>query len=298
VSAFIAVVEQGGFRGAARQLGISKSALSERVAELERHLGVQLLARTTRNVKLTEIGASYHRLVVPALRTLGDAERMVRQMTVHPSGRLRLTAPNELGQLLFGEVLASYATRYPDVVLEVELSDRRVNLVDEGFDLALRIGPMPDSGLVTRKLGDALHMGVYASPEFLSLHGTPAEPRELTRLRCMVMSSSTTPTQWSFVRKGKREIIPITPVVSINSYQVLGELAAAGLGIARLPYVHARGHLERGGLIEILRSYAAPPLAPFALYPSGRLSPAVRAMIDLWLEHFGRKALGQRAAIA
>ncbi|HEY5958934.1 MAG TPA: LysR family transcriptional regulator, partial [Polyangiaceae bacterium] len=207
VSAFIAVVEQGGFRGAARQLGISKSALSARVAALELHLGVQLLARTTRNVKLTEIGMSYHQLVVPALRTLGDAERLVRQMTAHPSGRLRLTAPNELGQLLFGEVLASYCTRYPDVVLEVELSDRRVKMIEEGFDLALRIGPIPDSELVTRKLGHALHMGIYASPEYLRVSGTPLEPAELTRHHCMAMSGSTSPIQWQFSRKGKREVV-------------------------------------------------------------------------------------------
>jgi len=284
VVAFTSVVAEKSFRGAARALGVSKSTLSERVALLEQHLGVRLLSRTTRSVALTDIGAHYHRQVAPAIAALSAAEGLIADLAHHPSGRLRMTLPTEIGHDALGDVLGEFAARYPDVKVEVDLIDRQVKLVDEGYDLAVRVGPLADSSLMTRRLGKPQQLGIYASPVYLERAGIPMRPRDLVQHRCLVMSGAATSNVWTF-RSGRRATtVAIEPYLSVNSFRVLATLAARDLGIARMPsrYAHAEASLA-----EILTTHAPPPRQLFAVYPSARhLSSALRAMLDVLSERF------------
>jgi len=294
VVAFVAVAAEKSFRGAARLLGVPKSTVSQRVAELEARLGARLLTRTTRSVTLTDIGARYHREVAPAVAALSSAEAVVSSLQARPAGRLRLTAPIELGQVVMGHVLSPYVARHPDVKVEVDLTDRRVDLVDEGYDLAIRVGPLRDSRLMARRLGPPMHVGLYASPSYLEGAGVPQRPRDLAGHRCLVMQGSYAATAWEF-RVGKRAVnVSIAPAVAVNSFNVLAFLAASGAGIARLPARLACGPLAERAITEVLGRFALPARQTFAVYPSGRnVSPAVRAMLELLLERFQVAPWGQ-----
>ncbi len=290
ILAFLEVARHGSFRGAARALGLSKSAVSQRVAQLEEQLGARLLSRTTRSVKLTDIGASYHSEVSPAFEALRDAEARVRQLQAHPSGKLRITAPVELGHQVMGDVLSRYGARYPDVELEVNLTDRVVSLIEEGFDLAIRVGPLSNSGLMTRALSDPHELGVFASPSYLKRSPPLKHPRDLAVHRCLAMSGAQAPTSWLFMIDGKPRSVSVTPPIMINSFQVLCALAAAGLGVVRMPMRHALHELQTGALKQLLKSYTPPPRTTLAVFPSNRyISPALRAMVDVLVETFAEK---------
>lgn len=289
IIAFLEVVERQSFRGAARALGVAKSTLSQRVAQLEEQLGAPLLVRTTRSVKLTEIGARYHREVAPAIAALRSAQAMVGCLTEQPSGHLRITAPFELGQAILGDVLATYAARYPAVSVQADLIDRRVDLIAEGYDLALRAGPLRDSALIARRLGGPQHEGIFASPAYLRQAGTPTDPRELSAHRCVVMHGAQSPTLWPFKGPHRQRTVAVTPHMSVNSIQVVCALAIAGVGLARLPASYAAPAVAAGQLVEVLQPFALPPRQLFAVYPRALAkAAALRGMVDLLTETFER----------
>lgn len=285
VLAFVQVVQHGSFRGAARASGLSKSALSQRVAALEDHLGARLLSRTTRSVTLTDIGENYHREVAPAIASLQSAEALVSQLQRHPSGRLRMTAPVELGHEILGDVLARYASLYPDVNVEVVLTNRQVNMVEEGFDLAIRVGPLSDSSMIARPLSMPHVMGTFASPAYLREHGTPKLPAELRNHKCLVMTGSQTPTTWHYRVNGKRRGISVNAHMAINSFVVLREVALQGNGVARMPVRYVQQAIKVKKIRQILKPYVLPGHSTLAVYPSARnVSSAVRTMLNLLQE--------------
>jgi DNA-binding transcriptional LysR family regulator len=282
VAVFLKVVELSSFRAAAQALRLPRSTVSLKVAQLEDQLGVRLLERTTRALRLTEVGRTYQREVAPALEAVEQAGRSAADLESEPSGTLRLTAPIELGQAVLGEVLAEYLRRCPAVKLDVELTDRRVDLIEDGFDLALRAGPLPDSTLVARKLGEPRRMLLVASPAYLSRRGIPRRPAELHRHSCMVMSGARTPTSWPFYLRGRRQLVEVDPQIAVNSHMVLRELALAGHGIARLPEMQTEADRRAGRLRGLLEKLAGPRLPWHALYPSARHpSVKLRVLLDI-----------------
>jgi DNA-binding transcriptional LysR family regulator len=219
--------------------------------------------------------------VAPALAALRAADGLVEDLRQRPRGSLRMTAPLELGQSIMGDVLAWFGANHPEVNVMVELTDRQVNLVEEGFDLALRVGPLQDSSLVARRLSQPHAKRLYASPAYLSLHGAPERPEQLADHACLIMTGHMEATTWRLHGPDGPEAIALRPKIAVNSWIVLRELAIAGRGVARLPELNVRHAVGMGELIEILPDYAPPPVACYAVFPSARnLSPTVRAMIE------------------
>jgi DNA-binding transcriptional LysR family regulator len=292
VAVFAKVVELKNFRAAARALDIPRSTVSLRVAQLEDRLGVRLLERTTRSLRLTDAGSAYYRTVTPALEALHAAERGVDERKARPSGALRITTTVEGGQLMLAPIAAEYMRRYPEVQLHIELTDRHVDLVEEGFDLALRMGKLPDSSLVARKLSPIGRLRVYASPDYLSRRGEPRRPQLLAKHDCLIMTSHREPTTWTFEVRRKPLRIAVRPRASANSFVLLRELAVAGLGIARLPDNAAESSVRAGALRAVLDAFAPPPMPWHAVFPSARYrSPKLRALLDL-LEEVSSKIGG------
>lgn len=287
VAAFAGVLEAGTFRGAARALRVPRSTVSRKIAELEDRLGVRLLERTTRSVRLTEAGAAYHRQVAPALEALRQAERALSARQLEPTGRLRITAPDGFGESDFAELVAEYLRRFPAVTVEVELTNRRVDLLEEGFDLAIRAGPLADSSLVMRRLGSSQSALLHASPDYLRRRGTPRRVEELADHDCLVLLGSA--RSWRLRRRGRFAEVPLRVRAAASSFPMLRTLALAGLGIARLP-LQFGGDAVRTGALRTVLDQAAPPALPLhVVYPSARhLSPKVRAMIELLERRYSR----------
>jgi DNA-binding transcriptional LysR family regulator len=286
---FVQVVESKTFRAAAQALGMPKSTVSFRVAALEDQLGERLLERTTRRLRLTDAGALYHRHALRALETLQEAERALSERKASPSGRLCVTSTIEGGQFVLAPVFAEYARRYPDVELEIILTDRRVDLIEEGVDVAIRGGALPDSSFIARRLPSLGSIGCYASPTYLKAHGVPASPRELARHACLVMTSQSEPLAWKFEMNGRATTVRISPRARANSFVVLAEFAKAGVGIARLPSSVAKDDIRRGALAPVLEAFTPKTSGSLhAVYPSARhLSARVRALLELLEEQPG-----------
>lgn len=289
VHVFAQVVESKNFRAAARALGMPRSTVSFRVAQLEDQLGERLLERTTRSLRLTDAGAAYHQRVLGALEALQDAERTLNDQKSQPSGRLCVTATVEGGQFLLAPLFAEYARRYPLVELDVFLADRQVDLIEEGVDLAIRSGALPDSSFVARRLGVPHALRVYASPSYLKARGTPRKPRDLADHDCLIMTAQSQPKRWPFTVARKPVSIAVKARAQANSFVVIRELACAGLGVARLPEKIAQPAVAAGNLHPLLDSFLQDTKGGglHAVYPSARhLSPKIRALLDLLEEQF------------
>ena len=276
------VVREGSFTAAAKALGLGKSTVSERVSKLEEDLGVRLLQRTTRSLRPTTDGAAFYERCQRVVSELRDAESALHR-TGEPRGRLRLTCPRLFAYAFLGPVMQQMLERYPQVDIDLVLAERPVDLVEEGFDLALRIGRLPDTSLIVRKLG-AAPMLYVASPSYLDDRGRPQHPRDLDAHQLLVVGRDG-PVQWPFLEDGR--IVPrsVHARVAVNSLVVARDLAMSGVGIAFLPAFQCAEALMRGLLEPVLTDAVPPPMPVNALYPSNRhLSPRVRAFLDLLID--------------
>lgn len=280
---FARIVETGSLSRAAQRLGLPKSRLSRRLAHLEQQLGERLLLRTTRRHSLTEFG----QLLLEHARQLAAEVDAAGALSEHrqsrPSGRLRVSMPNDLAVLLLSDALAAFSTLHPAIRLEIDLSPRRVDLLAEKFDLAIRVGdPGQDGSLVARRLGVFTH-GLYASPGYLAGRGEPREPAELMLHQAvLLLGRQGDAMPWRLSRESQVwEGLPPGRLMA-NSPDLLAALAAAGAGIAAIPDLTAAGAVRDGRLVRILSGWALPAHVAWAVFPERRLMPAkTRAFLDM-----------------
>ena len=275
IALFAAVAEAGSFVAAAQRLRQPKSTVSRRLQLLEQELGLRLIERTTRRLKLTEAGAAFLERVQPALQALGEAASDARGSQREPTGLVRMATGVGLATAGFTRVLADYMERHPRVTLELDLSDRKVDLVAEGFDLAVRAGPLEDSAFLQRKLGFARTV-LVASPGLLARQGTPREPADLRRLPTL-----TQPRQgaWVLTRGGERAEVPAQGPLRVDNVLMLLQAARHGIGVARLPRFLCREDLAGGSLVALLPAWETTGYAVHALLPSRQPTSAVRALV-------------------
>lgn len=287
MQAFVTVVDQGGFTDAARKMGVSKSAVSKHVSALEQRLAVRLLNRTTRRVSPTEIGLAYYDRAQAVLHDAAEADNMVTSMQETPKGSLRISVPVSFGVNQLSTAVARFLCAYPEIDIHMVLDDRFVELVAEGFDMAIRVGRLEDSSLKARKLAEAATV-LVASPDYLAGNGTPKSIDELCDHRLLHYTNLASGNFWKLrSASGEERQIRVGGRLTANNGDSLLKAAEAGLGIAMLPSFILRDSLETGRLVEILPDNAPEPIGIYALYPEGRFTqPKLRALIDFLADHF------------
>lgn len=289
IEVFVRVAELGGFAKAARDLGLSPPAATRAVSALEDRLGARLLVRTTRSVRLTESGARFLADAKRLLAELQEAEESAAGDHAEPRGELRITAPLLFGRLHVAPVLAAFLDRYPLVSAQALFLDRSVSLMEEGLDLAVRIGPLPDSSLIAIKVGE-VRPTVFASPAYLARAGTPQRPSDLSGHRLIHANSVSALPEWRFLEAGSERRFRFEPRLTLNANEAVRELAESGWGVARLLSYQVAEALSAGRLVRLLEDYEPAPLPVHLLHPEGRRTSAkLRAFVD-----FAALRLGER----
>ena len=280
---FAEVVATGGITAASERLGLRKSTVSRRLAALEERLGVRLLERNTRRLRLTEAGRDYHAHCARLVAEAREVNRAVSESRGTPQGTLRIATLSLLGELLT-PLISEFLLRQPLMRVEVSLAEAHVDLIAEEYDLALRTGPLADSSLVARRLG-RLRTGYYASPTYLSRHGTPRAPEELRAHECVLLAEPGTDEVWFFGEGKRASTVPVTGRLRVPSVRAGQSAARAGLGVVRLPASLVVDDVRGGMLVPVLESQTPPGIPVFAVYPSSRQLPLkVRAFLTLLSE--------------
>ena len=284
---FVAVMETGSFAGAAKRLGSSSGQASKLVSRLEADLGVRLLNRTTRSISPTEAGKAYFERLRPLLDEYDHLDVSVRDVSQAPRGRLRLTAPLSFGVVELASALNDFALRYPEIELEVSFSDRVVNLVDEGFDMAVRIGRPGDSSLIIRKLCD-VRIVVIGSAGYLERHGGPETPEDLALHHCIIDTNFRDPNRWPFRDRERGErTVPVSGRIRYSNAEACLRAAEAGLGLACVPAFVAGDAIRSGQVKRLLQAFETDPYGVHALYPHSRhLAAKVRLLVDFLAERY------------
>jgi len=286
--AFVTVAEAKSFSEAARRLRIVKSAVSRQVSDLESELGARLLHRTTRSLGLTEVGRAFFGRALQILGDLDDAKQAVGATQAAPRGKLRVSAPMSFGFLHLMPAISDFMALYRDVVVELAMNDRFVDLVEEGFDVAVRITTLPDSSLIARRLAPARRV-ICASSRYLLANGSPRTPADLKSHTCLFNSNIASARDWRFVTaEGKPVHVTVEGRLSVNNGDALRVAALRGDGLANLPTFIVGADLQSGRLATVLDAFVAQDLSISAVYPHSRhLSATVRAFIDFLADRFG-----------
>lgn len=287
IETFIRVVDTGSITRAAQRLGVAKSAVSRRIAELERRLGAQLVTRTTRRLTVTETGQAFYERARHVLADLIEAESSVADTDGDLSGTLRIAAPVTFGLIHLTPILTEFMQQHPAVTVDVDFSDRHVDLIEDRFDIAVRIGRLNDSSLIARRLGP-IHQIVCASPTYLAYHGTPATPDDLAAHHCLHYSLDPQGRHWHYTAPdGTSGEITVGAHAIASNGEFLRDAAIAGQGITRLPTFMIYRAVTAGKLIPILTDYQWVEIGLHALYPpTRRLARRVRAFVDLLAARF------------
>ncbi|WP_437623892.1 LysR family transcriptional regulator [Sorangium sp. So ce1151] len=290
MAVFTKVVATGSFSKAGRELGLSPAGVSNHIRALEDWLGARLIHRTTRRLSLTEAGEALHERCARILEEVEGAQAAAGALQEAPRGRLKISAPITFGMRHLAPVIADYLLAYPGVAVDVALNDRKVDLLEEGFDLAVRIGELPDSSLAARRLATSRSV-LCASPAYVERHGAPGEPAELERHQCLEYAYRATPGQWRFSGPDGEEVsVRIRGRLTSTNGELLRVAALRGLGISVAPTFIVGEDLAAGRLVPLMPRYAPAELGVHAVYPQGRHVPAkVRSFIDFVVSRFGHE---------
>ncbi|SNT64496.1 transcriptional regulator, LysR family [Tardiphaga sp. OK246] len=289
---FARVVECASFTRAADTLGLPRSSVSAAVIDLEARVGARLLHRTTRKVSPTQDGAAFYERCLRLIADVDDAENLFRQTAAQPSGKLRIDVPGRIGRLIIAPALPDFLERYPHITIDLGITDRAINLVEESADCVLRVGPLSDSGMIARKIGDLPLINV-ASPGYLARHGTPQTPNDLSDHWAVNYASPSTGRveDWEWVEGGTLRTLPMRGRVTVNSAEAYIACCLAGLGLIQIPTYDVRGHVEAGQLAEAMPDHRAEPMPMTLLYPHREhLSRRLQVFAD-WLEALLKRQL-------
>lgn len=289
---FARVVECASFTRAADTLGVPRSSVSAAIRELEERVGARLLHRTTRKVSPTQDGDAFYERCQRLISDVEEAENLFRQNEAKPSGKLRVDAPGRIGRLIIAPALPGFLDLYPRIDINLGMTDRAVNLIEESVDCVLRVGPLSDSGLIARAIGTLPLINV-ASPAYLGRHGTPQTPEDLARHWAVNYASPSTGRvgPWEWIEGDDMRTLTMRGRVTVNSAEAYIACCLSGLGLIQIPAYDVRRHLEAGELVEVLTDYPAEPLPMTLLYPHRQhLSRRVQVFAD-WLEDLLKRTI-------
>ena len=286
---FVTVVECGSFSLASQKLGLSKSAVSKRITLLEQSLGIQLLHRTTRSLSLTEAGARYFDYVRPAVKLAADGLDAISELQQAPQGSLRIAVPMVFGRLHIAPLIPEFLRRYPKIQLQMQMDDKTTDLIAGGFDLAIRIGELPDSSLIARKIAPCLSV-ICASPEYLARHAAPQTPQQLSQQNCLFYSYFRDGVEWTFLSPQGPTRIPPNGNYQVNNSDAIHQATLDGLGIANLPRFMVEADLHAGRLQALLADHPLPEHGIYAVYPQRKYLPTkVSVLIEFLMEKLAER---------